>query len=85
MNSTHKKNNNKINLNIKDFIDDLYKMNIFELSIEIDHIIKLESLENHHKDPFDRILIAQALSEPIKLITHDKLFEQYSHDLILLV
>ncbi|HLX52673.1 MAG TPA: type II toxin-antitoxin system VapC family toxin [Aquella sp.] len=78
-----KKSTNKLNIDIKSFVVDLYKMNIFELPIEIEHIIKLEELPNHHKDPFDRILIAQALAEPIKLITHDKIILKYSPDLIL--
>jgi len=80
-----KKNISKLNIDIKSFIDDLYKMNIFELSIKIEHVIKLEELENHHKDPFDRILISQALAEPIKLLTHDKILQKYSPDLILFV
>ncbi len=78
-----KKSTNKFDINIKSFVADLYKMNIFELPIEIDHILKLEELPNHHKDPFDRILVAQALSEPIKLITHDKALLAYSPDLVI--
>jgi|SRR6185437_7785011 len=78
-----KKNTSKLNINIKSFVADLYKMNIFELPIEIEHIIKLEELANHHKDPFDRILVAQALAEPIKLITHDKILLAYSPDLVI--
>lgn len=35
------------------------------------------SLPNHHEDPFDRLLIAQSLSEKIPLITGDKLFKKY--------
>jgi len=77
-----KKNSGKVDIDIKSFVDALYDMNIFELSIEMEHIFKLEELENHHKDPFDRIMIAQALAEPIKLLTHDKILLQYSPDLI---
>ena len=32
----------------------------------------------HHRDPFDRLLIAQALTEPMKFLTTDTLLEQYS-------
>ncbi len=80
-----KKNINKLDIDIKNFVNDLYEMNIFELSISIDHVLKLEDLANHHKDPFDRILVAQALAEPIKLITHDNILQQYSPDLVLCV
>ena len=38
----------------------------------------------HHKDPFDRIIVAQALTEPLKLLTHDKMLHKYSPDLIIL-
>ena len=77
-----KKNTGKFDIDIKSFVDALYNMNFFELPIEMVHIFKLEELENYHKDPFDRIMIAQALAEPIKLLTHNKILLQYSPDLI---
>ena len=77
-----KKNSGKFDIDIKNFVGDLYDMNIYELPIEVEHIFKLEELENHHKGPFDRMMIAQALAEPIKLLTHDKVLLQYPPDLI---
>ena len=47
------------------------------LSIDIRHTITLSQLPFHHRDPFDRTLIAQALSENLTLITKEKLFEEY--------
>lgn len=41
------------------------------LSITIEHAIKTPSLPKHHKDPFDRILIAQAMVEKMILVTSD--------------
>jgi PIN domain nuclease of toxin-antitoxin system len=41
------------------------------LSIEAEHTLQLAQLPNHHQDPFDRLLVAQALSEPMRLMTHD--------------
>ena len=41
-------------------------------------------LEPHHNDPFDRLLIAQALAEPLKLVTADALLKRYS-DLVMIV
>jgi len=35
------------------------------------HVLALESLPRHHDDPFDRLLVATALAEPLRLITHD--------------
>lgn len=48
------------------------------LAVELEHVLALEKLENHHQDPFDRLLIAQAAAEPMRLMTHDKLVSIYS-------
>ncbi len=39
------------------------------LAIGIEHTIAVETLPAHHQDPFDRILVAQALIEPMRLVT----------------
>ena len=48
-----------------------------ELPITNDHAIALEALPLLHKDPFDRILVAQALAEGITLLTVDHRVSQY--------
>jgi PIN domain nuclease of toxin-antitoxin system len=48
-----------------------------ELPIISDHVVTLESLPALHKDPFDRILVAQATAEGITLLTTDSLVAQY--------
>jgi len=52
------------------------------LPIRFDHVMRLESLPLHHRDPFDRILIAQSLSESLALVSADPQFERYSVELI---
>ena len=53
-------------------------LNGFEiLPLDFEHIIKLSSLENYHKDPFDRIIIAQAIYEGFEIISKDNNFEYY--------
>ncbi|RYE90026.1 MAG: type II toxin-antitoxin system VapC family toxin [Cytophagaceae bacterium] len=47
------------------------------LPIEIEHIEYLQSLPFHHRDPFDRLLIAQALTEKLTLLTRDAFFAAY--------
>ena len=47
------------------------------LDINIDHALAVEKLPLHHQDPFDRILIAQAISENLIIVTRDKKFEDY--------
>jgi len=51
--------------------------NLQILPIELSHIYALEDLPNHHRDPFDRILIAQAIVEKIPLLTIDVAFDSY--------
>ena len=52
------------------------------LPIKLDHVLRIESLPVYHRDPFDRILIAQSLEEKLPLITADPVFERYRVDLI---
>ena len=48
-----------------------------ELPIVSEHAVAIESLPPIHKDPFDRMLIAQATIEGISLLTADELVAQY--------
>ena len=43
-----------------------------ELPVTARHAVQVFRLPLHHRDPFDRILLAQSLAEPMRLITHDK-------------
>lgn len=54
-----------------------------ELPIVNAHVALLETLPPHHADPFDRLLIAQALAEPLRLLTHDATLKHYSDSIIL--
>ncbi len=47
------------------------------LTITGEHAARVARLPAHHKDPFDRILIAQALTEPMILLTNDSALERY--------
>jgi PIN domain nuclease of toxin-antitoxin system len=52
------------------------------LPITLDHVLALPKLPNHHKDPFDRLLIAQAIVEQAALISNDALLAKYSVEVI---
>ena len=52
------------------------------LSVEPEHAAAVADLAAHHADPFDRILVAQALTEPMRFITHDPLVALYSDTII---
>jgi PIN domain nuclease of toxin-antitoxin system len=54
-----------------------------ELPIVNAHIAMLETLSPHHAGPFDRLLVAQALAEPLRLLTHDVTLSRYSDSVIL--
>ena len=47
------------------------------LSISIQHTLALKDLPDHHRDPFDRLLVAQALAESLTLVTHDSTIWNY--------
>jgi PIN domain nuclease of toxin-antitoxin system len=47
------------------------------LPIKLDHVLGIENLVVHHRDPFDRILIAQSLEENLPIVTSDPWFSHY--------
>lgn len=52
------------------------------LAIDAEHAIAVQGLPAHHQDPFDRMLVAQALVEPMRLMTHDPTVALYSDTII---
>jgi len=54
------------------------------LPVTPEHALTLTRLRDHHKDPFDRILLAQAITEPLYFLTADRSLSVYS-DLVLTV
>jgi len=63
-------------------VKELAKNRIEVLPIKLDHVLRIESLPGHHRDPFDRILIAQSLEEKLPLVTADPVFDRYEIELI---
>jgi len=52
------------------------------LPLQVEHIYQLSDLPLHHRDPFDRLLIAQALCEKLTIIGGDSAFDKYKVDRI---
>ena len=52
------------------------------LPIYLEHVLGLQEISLHHRDPFDRLLIAQANVENAVLVSGDSVFGQYSVDLL---
>ena len=53
------------------------------LPVTAEHAVATEKLPPIHADPFDRMLVAQALTEPFKLVTHDATVGRYSDSIML--
>ena len=47
------------------------------LPINLEHVLTLDTLPAHHKDPFDRLLVAQAIVEDLFLVSGDQVFSGY--------
>ena len=56
--------------------------NVKILAVEPEHLETFRRLPLHHKDPFDRMLIAQAISENVTLVSDDEFFRLYDVELI---
>lgn len=50
---------------------------LVQRSIDLPHVLQVDNLPHHHKDPFDRIMIAQAQAENSPIITIGHLIVQY--------
>ena len=70
----------KLNFQIpfEDLISNQLAINGYDiLSLELSHVFQLAKLPLFHKDPFDRIMIAQAITENIPIISIDPYFQSY--------
>ena len=52
------------------------------LNIELKHCQQVRTLPYHHRDPFDRLLIAQAMSENIVILSRDRYFPDYDVEVV---
>jgi PIN domain nuclease of toxin-antitoxin system len=59
-------------------IANLRDANFTLLGIDLDHALVAANLPQHHRDPFDRLMIAQALQNDLTVITTDTVFARYS-------
>lgn len=64
--------------NIIELARNIQASGIKELPVKVEHTIELQGLATHHKGPFDRMLIAQVISESLQLVTHDTVLTLYT-------
>lgn len=60
-----------------DFIEVLQENSFIPLPITVPHALAVAQLPDHHQDPFDRVMIAQAIAENLTLVTRDGGIEKY--------
>jgi len=68
----------KINIDAETFADAARDSGFMSLAITFRHAAGVQTLPLHHADPFDRLLIAQAIAEPLRLLTADAQLVPYS-------
>lgn len=68
----------KLQLDLAACIRELENIGMQALPISWQHAQLTKELPLHHKDPIDRLLVAQAMSEPLTLLTNDAVLTQYS-------
>jgi PIN domain nuclease of toxin-antitoxin system len=73
-----KKQLNKLEVDIEALAGAIITSGFVELPIASHHAVAVSKLPLIHRDPFDRILVAQAISEPLHLITCDATLAPYS-------
>ena len=66
-----------INGSYETVIDDVIENEIEILSINFIHTVEQNKLPFYHKDPFDRIIVAQSIVEEMILLSSDKIFDEY--------
>lgn len=68
-----------LSLPLEEYINEKIALENFQiLPIELNHLAKISTLPFHHKDPFDRLLIAQAETERIPILSRDIAFDKYN-------
>jgi len=78
------KHSHDFHLSTADFRREMLNSGFRELNIEIEHILAVGNLPSIHKDPFDRMLIAQSNVEHLTLLTADTTIAQYPGDIQLI-
>ncbi|WKN20299.1 type II toxin-antitoxin system VapC family toxin [Azotobacter vinelandii] len=79
-----KQNLGKLDLQLEQVIEECQNLGIQELPVSAEHILALLGLEPLHKDPFDRLLVAVAKAEPMKLLTADSKVAAYTELAVLI-
>jgi len=73
----------KLSLPLKELLKNQQETNDLTISpVALTHVLELDALPFHHKDPFDRLLVAQSIAEGLTIVTADSQFSAYSVKLL---
>lgn len=73
----------KLSLPLKELVKNQQETNDLTVSpVTLTHVLALDALPPHHKDPFDRLLIAQSNADGLTIVTADSQFSAYSVKLL---
>jgi PIN domain nuclease of toxin-antitoxin system len=67
----------QVGSSIQYLLDEVREQRFELLPVRASHLLALGKLDHHHRDPFDRMLIAQSVAERVAVITSDPLFSKY--------
>lgn len=67
----------QIKNNFSEILNDIEDNKLNLLPITFNHIVTQNTLPHIHKDPFDRLILSQAISENINIISRDEIFDEY--------
>lgn len=73
----------RLSLSPLEITEAILKTGFCPLPITFEHCTRLSGLPSLHNDPFVRMLVAQSLSEPAMLVTHDRLLLDYGNTILL--
>ncbi|MES2823904.1 MAG: type II toxin-antitoxin system VapC family toxin [Pseudomonadota bacterium] len=68
----------KLEADIDELVSNIELSGFIELPVSAKHATQIIRLPDIHRDPFDRMLVAQAMSEPLRLLTADMQIAKYS-------
>lgn len=74
----------KLEVDMDQLVAEIRNSGFIELSISAKHAAMVARLPHHHRDPFDRLLVAQALCDTMRLLTADRTLAVYSSTIALI-
>ncbi|KVW77441.1 type II toxin-antitoxin system VapC family toxin [Burkholderia ubonensis] len=72
----------KLDVDVNELVAEISAAGFVELPVRVAHAAMVRDLPDIHRDPFDRLLVAQAMTEPLRLVTADGHLAKYT-DLVI--